>query len=173
MLYFSNSAQSQVRPISRGLCLRLTSPSPFYRNICTDWQIFYIKKLPKFWPKSRLTMLTRSKHSTDVSVSFVKALLDDSVDEGRAMEQHSLVALKSNLFCIVKFQLFSKGTLNTIGVTLFLDRKQSKCKQINFIYKTVLLIFGVLNMNNKSVVPLPYIYVLKSKIINRQFRYSS
>jgi hypothetical protein len=54
--------------------------------------------LPKFWQKSGFTTLTRSKHSTDVSVSFVKALLDDSVNEGRAVEQHSLVALKNNGF---------------------------------------------------------------------------
>ena len=38
--------------------------------------------------------LTCSEHASDVGVPLVEAFLYDGVDEGRAVEEHSLVALK-------------------------------------------------------------------------------
>ncbi len=41
----------------------------------------------------RFISSTRSEHPPDVSVPFVEPLLHDGVYEGRAVEEHALVAL--------------------------------------------------------------------------------
>ena len=76
-------------------------PKHIFLHFLTD---HFFEKLPKFGKQIiRDLALTRSKHSSDVSVTLVKALLDDGVDERGAVEEHPLVALKNKKQNFVKF----------------------------------------------------------------------